>query len=87
MANSDKDVQIGAPGDSLDQFLERIGHLRHEINNPLMGILGNVELLLGDAYIPDVIRSRAEKIQTESRKIRDTVEEMGETVKSFRDQP
>lgn len=66
------------------QFLKQIAHLRHEINNPLMGILGHIEMLLGTPELPDDIRKRAETIQREARKIRDTVEEMGGVVRNFR---
>jgi signal transduction histidine kinase len=66
-------------------FIRQIDDLRHEINNPLMGILGHIELLLADRELPDGIRKRAETIQQEARKIRDTVEEMGQVVRKFRD--
>jgi signal transduction histidine kinase/ActR/RegA family two-component response regulator len=41
----------------------------HEINNPLTGVFGNIELLLRDANLEPATRARLERIQQDSRRI------------------
>ncbi len=41
----------------------------HEINNPLTGVLGNIDLLLGDARIEPSARMRLEKVRREGHRI------------------
>lgn len=41
----------------------------HEINNPLTGVLGNLELLLADSGLDGKVRLRIEKIQREGQRI------------------
>ena len=54
-----------------DLALETASHVRHEINNSLMGILGHLEILLAQAGTPEAIRKRAETLLREVEKIRD----------------
>jgi C4-dicarboxylate-specific signal transduction histidine kinase/ActR/RegA family two-component response regulator len=41
----------------------------HEINNPLTGVLGNIDLLLGDTRIEPSARMRLEKVRREGHRI------------------
>jgi CheY-like chemotaxis protein/transcriptional regulator with GAF, ATPase, and Fis domain len=54
--------------------------LRHEINNPLTGILGNAQLLLLTPNLPEDLRSRLETIEALTLRIRDIVRRL-ETVR------
>lgn len=51
--------------------LARIAHvLNHEVNNPLMAIIGNVQLLLSESEIdPKVLREKLESIEDSARRI------------------
>ena len=61
-------------GPSIADLAQRIADVKHQINNPLMGILGHAELLMIDAAMPAEARNRAEIIQGEARRIRDQME-------------
>lgn len=52
--------------------------INHEINNPLAGVLGNVELLLMDNRLDQMTRSKLTKIRTLSLRIRDVVKKFTE---------
>jgi signal transduction histidine kinase/ActR/RegA family two-component response regulator len=52
----------------------------HEINNPLAGVLGNIDLLLGDASIPPEARRRLETVQREGQRIVGLVRNLLKTV-------
>jgi len=52
---------------------ERIGKIKHQVNNPLMGILGHAELLAMEASLSEEALERVEVIQSEARRIRDQV--------------
>jgi signal transduction histidine kinase/CheY-like chemotaxis protein len=41
----------------------------HEINNPLTGVLGNIDLVLGDARLEPGARARLEKVRREGQRI------------------
>ncbi|HYV84378.1 MAG TPA: ATP-binding protein [Patescibacteria group bacterium] len=41
----------------------------HEINNPLTGVLGNIELMLGDTRLEPPVRARLEKVRREGHRI------------------
>jgi len=58
--------------------VQRLTHLKHEINNPLMGIFGNADLLTGKKELPEAARKRAGSILEQARNIRDRVIELGE---------
>ena len=68
---------------SLSGVLQRVSRVKHEINNPLMGILGHVELLLDSSETPDGIRARLEIIQAEARKVRDQVVCLSDVQRDF----
>lgn len=74
----------GAP-DALDDNEEDFGEvLRHELNNPLTGILGNAELLLAeirrkkDGKVPEGGEQRLETIATLAVRLRETVRRLSE---------
>ncbi|MEE9441071.1 MAG: response regulator [candidate division Zixibacteria bacterium] len=51
--------------------------LNHEINNPLMAILGTVELILDDPGVTDrKIKNKLEMIDTSARRIQDITQKM-----------
>ena len=57
--------------------------LRHELNNPLTGILGNAELLLVEMErqpqpAPDLLRARLETIASLAVRMRETVRRLSE---------
>jgi signal transduction histidine kinase len=61
----------------LDEIIELIAHVRHEINNPLTGVIGQAQLLLREELSPTA-RRRVETIEQLSGRIRDTVAQLRE---------
>lgn len=59
----------------LDEIADLVSRVRHEINNPLTGVLGQAQLLLRLELDPN-IRTRVEKIEQLSARIRDIVAEL-----------
>ncbi len=56
----------------LDNVAELVARVRHEINNPLAGILGQAQLLLREE-LNDKARRRAETIEQLATRLRDVV--------------
>jgi signal transduction histidine kinase/CheY-like chemotaxis protein len=52
----------------------------HEINNPLAGVLGNIDLLLGDPSVPVEVRRRLETVRREGQRIVGLVRNLLKTV-------
>ena len=52
-----------------------VAHVRHEINNPLAALLGQVQLMLREDP-SDKVRRRAETIEKLAIRIKDTVAEL-----------
>ena len=52
--------------------------INHEINNPLAGVLGNVELLLLDNSLDNLTRNKLTTIRQLSLRIRDVVKKLTE---------
>jgi signal transduction histidine kinase len=52
-----------------------VAHVRHEINNPLTGVIGQVQLLLREELSPTA-RRRVETIEQLAVRIRDTVAQL-----------
>jgi signal transduction histidine kinase len=61
----------------LDEITELIAHVRHEINNPLTGVIGQAQLLLREELSPTA-RRRVETIEQLAGRIRDTVAQLRE---------
>jgi signal transduction histidine kinase len=79
------DSQAGAPpGRKTEDFGEL---LRHEVNNPLTGILGNAELLLARRErLPPGAVERLETIAELAVRLRETVRRLSHTWEERRDQ-
>lgn len=59
------------------KILQQIGvTINHEVNNPLAGILGNVELLLLDNNLNEGLQNKLQIIKRLSLKIRDIIRKM-----------
>lgn len=56
----------------LTEFAELAAHVRHEINNPLTGLIGQAQLLLREE-LSDGARRRLQTIEQLANRIRDTV--------------
>lgn len=61
----------------LSEIAELIAHVRHEINNPLTGVIGQAQLLLREELSPTA-RRRVETIEQLAGRIRDTVAQLRE---------
>ena len=61
--------------DQLDEVAELVARVRHEINNPLAGILGQAQLLLREE-LNDKARRRAETIEQLATRLRDVVAQL-----------
>jgi len=55
---------------------EIAARVRHEINNPLTGLIGQAQLLLRDESLSDTARRRVEVIELLAKRIRDAVAEL-----------
>ena len=61
----------------LAEYAELAAHVRHEINNPLTGLIGQAQLLLREE-LSDTARRRVETIEHLANRIRDTVASLRE---------
>jgi len=61
----------------LTEFAELAAHVRHEINNPLTGLIGQAQLLLREE-LSDTARRRVQTIEQLANRIRDTVASLRE---------
>lgn len=61
----------------LTEFAELAARVRHEINNPLTGLLGQAQLLLREE-LSDSARRRVKTIEQLANRIRDTVASLRE---------
>ena len=59
----------------LEEVAELVAHIRHEINNPLTGILGQAQLLLRED-LNERARKRAQSIEELSIRLRDIVAQL-----------
>ena len=67
----------------LDNVAELVARVRHEINNPLAGILGQAQLLLREE-LNDKARHRAETIEQLSMRLRDVVGQLRQIQKPIK---
>ncbi|MGI9165992.1 MAG: histidine kinase dimerization/phospho-acceptor domain-containing protein [Pyrinomonadaceae bacterium] len=78
-ANSDSEQQLRARiadyEAKLNEDKELLTSFRHEINNPLTGILGQAQLLLREE-LSDKARKRAKTIEQLAMRLRDIVAEL-----------
>lgn len=61
----------------LAEFAELAARVRHEINNPLTGLIGQAQLLLREE-LSDAARRRVQTIEQLANRIRDTVASLRE---------
>ena len=59
----------------IDETADLVSHVRHEINNPLTGVLGQAQLLLREE-LNEKARKRAETIEQLARRLADIVSEL-----------
>ena len=67
----------------MDSVADLITRVRHEINNPLTGVLGQAQLLLREE-LPERAKKRAETIEALAIRIRDIVADLRDVQKSSR---
>lgn len=67
----------------MDEIADLVSRVRHEINNPLTGILGQAQLLLREE-LNDKARQRAETIEQLARRLAKTVAELRQVQKPAR---
>ena len=58
------------------EMVELAARVRHEINNPLTGLIGQAQLILRTGGLSDDVRRRVETIEQLAKRIRDTVAEL-----------
>jgi signal transduction histidine kinase len=90
MTESDKHSDISQPENNLpeataalvaeyeariEEVADLIARVRHEINNPLAGVLGQTQLLLREE-LNDKARKRAETIEELAIRVRDVVAQL-----------
>lgn len=81
-------ASMGLPrSESSEADFEAVGRiLRHEINNPLTGILGNSELILESrAQLPSEVRQRVETIISLAVRLRDLIRNLEQVVNNLTD--
>jgi len=76
----DTEEQVIFYRNRLDEVAQLVAHIRHEINNPLTGVLGQAQLLLREE-LTDRARKRAETIEELAIRIRDIVAQLREVQK------
>ena len=67
----------------IDEMAEVIARVRHEINNPLTGVLGQAQLLLREE-LNEKARNRAEIIEELAIRLRDIVAQLRDIQKPLR---
>ncbi len=73
-------AQLAAYEDKIDEIADLVSRVRHEINNPLTGILGQAQLLLREE-MTEKARRRAEVIEQLARRLAATVAELRQVQK------
>ena len=68
-------ARIAAYEAQLDEIAEMVARVRHEINNPLTGVLGQAQLLLRED-LSDRARKRVETIEGMEIRLRDIAAEL-----------
>jgi len=64
----------------LEQIVDLVARVRHEINNPLTGVLGQAQLLLREE-LNDRARKRAQSIEELALRLKDIVAQLREVKK------
>jgi signal transduction histidine kinase len=93
---SEQEIQTAASRDSeelrelvanyesqIDEIADLVSRVRHEINNPLTGVLGQAQLLLREE-LNDKARKRAEIIEELARRMTDIVAELRQVQRPYK---
>lgn len=72
---------IAAYETKIDEIAEMVARVRHEINNPLTGVLGQAQLLLRED-LSESARKRAETIEGLAIRLRDVVGQLRDVQKA-----
>lgn len=80
--DSDKDLHavIEEYEKKIDEIAELVARVRHEINNPLTGVLGQAQLLLREE-LSDKARKRVQTIEELAVRLRDIAAELRDVQK------
>ena len=73
-------ARVAAYEAQLDEIAEMVARVRHEINNPLTGVLGQAQLLLRED-LSDRARKRVETIEAMAIRLRDIAAELRQVQK------
>ncbi len=65
----------------LDEIAELVAHVRHELNNPLTGVLGQAQLLLREE-LSEKARKRVQTIEELAMRLRDITSQLRDVQKS-----
>ncbi len=76
-------IQLSNYENQIDEIADLVSRVRHEINNPLTGILGQAQLLLRED-LNEKARQRAETIEQLARRLAATVAELRQVQKPQR---
>lgn len=76
-ARGEEQRRAAACEERLTEYAALAAHVRHEINNPLTGLIGQAQLLLREE-LSDTARRRVETIEQLANRIRDTVASLRE---------
>ena len=77
MTEHEKDEQLAQYRQKLEDTAELVARIRHEINNPLTGVLGQAQLLLRED-LTERSRKRAQTIEDLALRLRDVVAQLRE---------
>ena len=77
MAEHDKQDEVAKYRLKLEETADLVARIRHEINNPLTGILGQAQLLLREE-LSERSRKRVQTIEDLAIRLRDVVAQLRE---------
>jgi len=77
MTEHDKDEQLAQYRLKLEETAALVARIRHEINNPLTGVLGQAQLLLREE-LSERSRKRVQTIEELALRLRDVVAQLRE---------
>jgi len=77
MTEHEKDEQLAQYRQKLEYTAELVARIRHEINNPLTGVLGQAQLLLRED-LTERSRKRVQTIEDLALRLRDVVAQLRE---------
>jgi signal transduction histidine kinase len=75
-------AQIAQYETKMKEIADLVAHVRHEINNPLTGVLGQAQLLLREE-LSDKARKRVQTIEELAGRLRDITARLRDVQKPF----